>query len=171
MLRERSIEIALKQRRQRRAMFLFALALLILLGFCAVVGVRLLALPPDLIAVGTVDDYADGRLHRLSVPRLTVSSLITRRDETLSEDAVYVRHTPGGTWVALLGIDALSGCFLYWDAPAELFRDVNCQGANYTLDGYYRDGLKSGEPPQNMVRLPVVVRDGAVFVRDERARE
>ena len=84
MLRERSIEIALEQRRQRRAMFLFALALLILLGFCAVVGVRLLALPPDLIAVGTVDDYADGKLHRLSVPRLTVSSLITRRDETVA---------------------------------------------------------------------------------------
>lgn len=172
MLRDRSIEIALAERKQRRALAIFVLTTLVLLGFCAWAGFRMLTPPSKRVPVGQVGDYADGQVHRFSVPKLNVSSLITRRDETLSEDTIFVWRAPDGAWVALLGVDTLSGCFLYWDAPAGLFHDINCQGSRYTPDGRYFDGLKSGETAQNMARLPVdVLDDGQVFVRDELARE
>jgi len=167
MLHERAIRIAEDQRKQRRALALFVLVLLVLLGFCSVVGFRLLTLPAKLVAAGRVSDYADGKPHRLSVPRLQVSSMILQRDETLSEDTIFVRRESDGSWIALLGVDTFSGCFLYWDAERGLFHDVNCQGARYTPDGVYLDGLNSSQQPQNMARLPVEVRDGLVFVRDE----
>ena len=105
------------------------------------------------------------------MPRLKTSTLIQRRDQTMSEDLIYVRHDGSGDWIALLGVDTLSGCFLYWDEQASLFQDVSCLGARYTPDGRYLDGLQSGEQPQNMARLPVDVRDDQVFVRDEIVRE
>jgi Rieske Fe-S protein len=171
MLRERSLQIAQEERKQRRALLLFALTVLVVVGFCSVLGFQLLTLPAKLIAAGRVSDYADGKPHRLSVPRLQVSSMILQRDETLSEDTIFVRRESDGSWIALLGIDTFSGCFLYWDAQRGLFHDVNCQGARYTPDGRYLDGLNSSQQPQNMARLPVEVRDDLVFVRDEIARE
>jgi Rieske Fe-S protein len=171
MLRERSIQIAIEQRRQRRALIIFALALLVFIGFCGLFGLRLLTLQSPAIPVGKVADYADQKQHRVEVPRLTTSTLIQRRDQTMSEDLIYVRHDGTGDWIALLGVDTLSGCFLYWDEQASLFRDVSCLGARYTSDGRYLDGLQSGEQPQNMARLPVDVRDDQVFVRDEIVRE
>ena len=171
MLRERSIQIANEQRRQRRALIVFALALVVLIGFCGLYGLRLLMLQSPAIPVGKVADYVDQKQHRFAVPRLKTSTLIQRRDQTLSEDLIYVRRDDSGGWVALLGVDTLSGCFLYWDEQAGLFQDVSCLGARYTPDGRYLDGLQSGEPPQNMARLPVDVRDDQVFVRDEIMRE
>jgi len=169
MLRERSIQIAIEQRRQRRALIIFALVLAVLIGFCALFGLRLLTLESPPIPVGKVADYADQKQRRFEVARLKTSTLIQRRDQTLSDDLIYVRHDENG-WVALLGVDTLSGCFLYWDEQAGLFRDVSCLGARYTPDGRYLDGLQSGEQPQNMARLPVDVRDDQVFVRDEIVR-
>ena len=171
MLRQRSIQIAVEQRRQRRALLIFALALVVLLGFCGLYGLRLLTHQGLAIPVGAVADYPDQRMRRFDVPRLKTSALIQRRDQSLSEDVIYVRHDGSGGWTALLGVDTLSGCFLYWEEQAGLFRDVGCLGARYTPDGRYLDGLQSGEQPQNMARLPVEVRDGQVFVRDEIARE
>ncbi|HJZ47140.1 MAG TPA: hypothetical protein VKE41_08230 [Roseiflexaceae bacterium] len=170
MLRRRSIQIAIEQRRQRRALIIFALALLVLLGFCGIYGLRLLTLQRPPIPAGRVSDYVDQRPRRFDVPRLRTSALIQRRDQSLSEDLIYVRRESNGEYVALLGVDTLSGCFLYWDEQAGLFRDVSCLGARYTPDGRYLDGLQSGEQPQNMARLPVELRDGQVFVRDEIAR-
>ena len=171
MLRERSIQIAIEQRRQRRALIIFTLALAILIGFCGFFGLRLLMLQAPAIPAGKVAEYADQKQHRLEVPRLKTSTLIQRRDQTMSEDLIYVRHDGAGEWIALLGVDTLSGCFLYWDEQAGLFQDVSCLGARYTPDGHYLDGLQSGEQPQNMARLPVDVRDDQVFVRDEIVRE
>src|SRR5215211_6717402 len=171
MLRERSFQIAIEQRRQRRALIISALALLVFIGFCGLYGLRLLTLQSPAIPVGSVADYADQRQRRFEVPRLKTSSLIQRRDQTLSEDLIYVSHDSSGGWIALLGVDTLSGCFLYWDEQAGLFQDVSCLGARYTPDGRYLDGLQSGEPPQNMARLPVDIRDNQVFVRDEIVRE
>ncbi|HRC78073.1 MAG TPA: hypothetical protein PLO33_20470 [Kouleothrix sp.] len=171
MLRERSIEIALAERKQRRALFIFAIAAVIMLGFCAWASLRMVTPPSKLLPAGQLSDYADGKTHRFSVPKTNVSSLITRRDVTLSEDTLFVRQAPDGSWVALLGVDTLSGCFLYWDEPAGVYQDVNCQGARYSADGRYLDGLKGGEQPQNMARMPVEVRGGQVFVRDELLHE
>ena len=171
MLRQRSIQIAAEQRRQRRALILFGLAALVLIGFCGLYGLRLLTLESPAIPVGKIEDYVDEQPHRFQVPRLKTSTLIQRRDQTLSEDQIYVRRESDGSWVALLGADTLSGCFLYWDAQAGLFQDVSCLGARYTPNGRYLDGLTSGEQPQNMARLAVEVRDGQVFVRDEIVRE
>ncbi|MDQ2999068.1 MAG: hypothetical protein M3R61_18715 [Chloroflexota bacterium] len=171
MLRERSIQIAIEQRRQRRALIIFALALAVLVGFCGFFGLRLLMLQAPAIPVGKVAEYADQKQHRLEVPRLKTSTLIQRRDQIMSEDLIYVRHDSTGEWIALLGVDTLSGCFLYWDEQAGLFQDVSCLGARYTPDGRYLDGLQSGERRQNMARLPVDVRGDQVFVRDEIVRE
>jgi Rieske Fe-S protein len=170
MLRQRAIQQAQEDRRQRRALIVFATAALVLVGLCAAIGWGLIAPPTPLVAAGRVDDYADQQPHRIAVHKLQVSSLIARRDSTLSEDTIYVRRESDGSWVALLGVDTLSGCFLYWDDQLGLFRDANCLGSRYTPDGRYLDGLRSGETPQNMARLPVEVRDGQVFVRDELAR-
>jgi Rieske Fe-S protein len=171
MLRERSIQIAIEQRRQRRALIIFALVLAAFIGFCGLFGLRLLMLQAPAIPVGQVIDYDDQKPHRFEVPRLKTSSFIQRRDQTMSEDIIYVRHDGSGDWIALLGSDTLSGCFLYWDEQAGLFKDVSCLGARYTPDGRYLDGLQSGEQPQNMARLPVDVRDDQVFVRDEIVRD
>ncbi len=171
LLRERSIRIAQEERRQRRALILFLASLAVLLGFCAVASLGMLTPPTPLIAVGRVEDYTDEQPRRYDVPRLRISSMIPRRDPGMSEDVLYVRRDGDATWIALLGVDTLSGCFLYWDAQLGLYRDVNCLGARYTPDGRYLDGLISGEQPQNMARLPVEVRDGQVFVRDELYRE
>jgi Rieske Fe-S protein len=170
MLHERSINMAREERRARRALALFVAVAAVLLGFCAVAGWRILAPPPTLIPVGRVEDYADGRPRRYDVPKLQISGLIARRDSSLSEDVLFVRREGPDAWVALLGVDTLSGCFLYWNQEAALYQDINCLGSRYTPDGRYLDGLKSGETPQNMVRLPVEVHDGQVSVRDEIAR-
>ena len=167
MLRERSIQIEREWRKQRRSLIIFSLVLLVVVGFCSVLGFQLLTLPAKQIAAGRVGDYADGKPHRISVPRLQVSSMILQRDDSLSEDTIFVRRDSDGSWVALLGLDTFSGCFLYWDAQAGLFHDINCQGARYTPDGKYLDGLNSSQQPQNMARLPVEVRDDQVYVRDE----
>ena len=171
MLRERSIRIAEEQRRQRRALIVFAAAALVLLSFCAVIGVQLLARPAPEIPAGFVSEYTSNQPRRFAVPMLKVSSLIQRRARNISEDTIFVRHENDGSWVALLGVDTLSGCFLYWDDQVGLYHDVNCLGSRYTPDGRYLDGLITGEQPQNMARLPVDVRDGQVFVRDELMRE
>ena len=165
------MEQAREARQQRRAMLLFSLAMLVLLGFCGFAGLRMLTLPAKLYPVGRVSDFADGKPRQVSVPKLEISSLIARRDTSVSEDTVFVRRDSDGSWVALLGLDTLSGCFLFWDANAGLFQDVSCLGARYTPDGRYLDGLKGGEQPQDMARLVVEVEDDQVFVRDERARE
>jgi Rieske Fe-S protein len=141
------------------------------IGFCGLFGLRLLMLQAPAIPVGQVIDYDDQKPHRFEVPRLKTSTLIQRRDQTMSEDVIYVRRDGSGDWIALLGSDTLSGCFLYWDEQAGLFQDVSCLGARYTPDGRYLDGLQSGEQPQNMARLPVDVRNDQVFVRDEIVRE
>ena len=171
MLRQRSIQIAQDQRKQRRALIVFTLAVLMLIGVCSVIGWQLLTLPAKLIPAGRVSDYADGKPRQFNVPRLQVSSLIPQRDETMSEDTLFVRREDDGSWLALLGVDTRSGCFLYWDAQQALFRDVNCQGARYTPDGRYLDGLLAGQQPQHMARLPVEVLDDQVFVRDELAHD
>jgi Rieske Fe-S protein len=170
MLRKRSVEIAQQQRSQRRALIIFVAALAILLGFCAVVGVRLLAPPPRLLAAGRVEDYLDNQPHRFNVPKLKISELIFNRDPLNTEDVIFVRRDGADRWVALLGVDTLSGCFLYWDAAAGLYSDNNCLGSRYTPDGRYQGGLTTGQQPQNMARLPIEVREGRVFVRDELER-
>ena len=161
--------MAQQQRSQRRALIMFATVLLILLGFCAVAGWRLLVLPAKLIPSGMVADYVDDQPRRFSVPRLEVSKLIPNRESLNTEDVVFVRRE-GEDWIALLGVDTLSGCFLYWDAAAGLYTDNNCLGSRYTPDGRYSGGLNTSQEPQNMARLPVEIRDGQVFVRDELER-
>src|SRR6476659_10845150 len=99
MLRERSIQIAIEQRRQRRALIVFALALAAFIGFCGLYGLRLLTLQSPAIPVGKVADYVDQKQRRFEVPRLKTSTLIQRRDQTLSEDLIYVRHDSTGDWV------------------------------------------------------------------------
>ena len=170
MLRQRSIEINRQQRRQRWALALFMIALAGLLVVCAVLGFRMLTPPTPLIPAGRVADYTGNQPRRYSVPMLKVSRLINRRDSINSEDVIFVRRESDGSWVALLGVDTLSGCFLYWDAPRGLYEDINCLGSRYTPDGRYLDGLMTGEQPQNMARLPVELHDDQVFVRDELAR-
>lgn len=171
MLRRRATEIAAQERRQRRALIVFAFVGLLLAGLCALISFRLLTLPGQSISAGQVSDYADGRFRRLSVPRLNTSSMIVARDSVLSEDPIFVRRTPDGRWIALLGVDTASGCFLYWDEPNSQFLDANCQGARYDIDGTYLGGLGSATQLPRMARLAVEVRDGQVFVRDELARE
>jgi Rieske Fe-S protein len=171
MLRQRSIQIAEDERRQRRALIWFMAALIVLIGFCTLIGLQLLTRQAPAITAGRVSDYTNEQPRRFDVPRLKTSQLIQRREQALSEDVIYVRHERDGDWIALLGVDTLSGCFLYWNDQLGLYHDVSCLGARYTPDGHYLDGLKSGEQPQDMARLPVDVRDGQVFVRDELARE
>jgi Rieske Fe-S protein len=170
MLRNRSQQRARQQRSQRRALLLFAVVLAGLIGFCAVAGWRMLVPPPRLIPAGQVADYADEQPRRFSVPKLRVSALIPARDALNTEDVIYVRRDGAGGWVALLGIDTLSGCFLYWNTDAGLFTDNNCLGSRYTPDGRYQGGLITNQQPQSMARLPVEVRDGQVLVRDELER-
>ena len=170
MLRKRSIEIAQQQRSQRRALLLFAATLLLLFGFCAVAGLRIIIAPTKLIPAGRVEEYTSGEPRRYNVPKLKISELIPSRDSLNTEDIIFVRRDGDSSWIALLGVDTLSGCFLYWNAAAQLYTDNNCLGSRYTPDGRYQDGLTTGEQPQNMARLPVEVRDSQVFVRDELER-
>jgi Rieske Fe-S protein len=167
MLHNRSQERARQEREQRRALLLLAAALAVSIGFCAVAGWQMLVPPPRLIPAGQVADYAGEQPRRFSVPRLRVSELIPKHDAVNTEDVIYVRRDGAGGWIALLGVDTLSGCFLYWNAEVGLYTDNNCLGSRYTPDGRYQGGLITSQRPQPMARLPVEVRDGQVFVRDE----
>ena len=170
MLDNRSQQRAQQERGQRRALLLFVAALVVLTGFCTVAGWQMLVRPARLIAAGAVADYIDEQPRRFSVPKLRVSELIPRGDSINTEDVIYVRRDSAGGWVALLGVDTLSGCFLYWDAESGLFTDNNCLGSRYAPDGRYQGGLITSQRPQPMARLVVEVRDGQVFVRDELER-
>ena len=170
MLRKRSDERAWQERGQRRALLLFAVALVALIGFCTVAGWQMLVRPVRLFAAGAVADYVDEQPRRFSVPKLRVSEMIPKGDSINSEDVIYVRRDGAGGWIALLGVDTLSGCFLYWNAESGLFTDNNCLGSRYTPDGRYQGGLITSQQPQPMARLVVEVRDGQVFVRDELER-
>jgi Rieske Fe-S protein len=170
MLHRRSLKLAQQQRGQRRALLIFAAALAILLVACALVGLRMITPATKLIPAGRVEEYTGNQPRRFDVPKLQVSELIHSRDSLNTEDVIFVRRDGESAWIALLGVDTLSGCFLYWDATAGLYTDNNCLGSRYTPDGRYQGGLLTGEQPQNMARLPVEVRDGQVFVRDELER-
>jgi Rieske Fe-S protein len=170
MLRRRLDERARQERGQRRALLMFAAVALILVGFCAVAGWQMLVRPPRLIPAGTVADYADEQPRRFSVPKLRASELIPKGDTLNGEDVIYVRREGQNGWIALLGVDTLSGCFLDWNAELGLYTDNNCLGSRYTPDGRYQGGLITGQQPQPMARLPVEVRGGQVFVRDELER-
>ena len=170
MLRKRSNDRARQEHSQRRALVLFGAVLTVLIGFCAVAGWQMLVRPPHLIPAGTVADYVDEQPRRFSVPKLRVSEMIPKGDTITTEDVIYVRHDTVDGWIALLGADTLSGCFLYWNAETGLFTDNNCLGSRYTPDGRYQGGLITGQQPQSMARLPVEVHDGQVFVRDELER-
>jgi Rieske Fe-S protein len=170
MLRKRSDERTRQERGQQRALLLFAAALIVLIGFCAVAGWQMLVRPARLFAAGAVTDYVDEQPRRFTVPKLRVSEFIPKGDSINSEDVIYVRRDEADGWIALLGVDTLSGCFLYWNAERALFTDNNCLGSRYTPDGRYQGGLITNQQPQPMARLVVEVRDGQVFVRDELAR-
>jgi Rieske Fe-S protein len=170
MLRTRSDERARQERSQRRALLLFGVVAFALISFCVVAGWQMLVRPSRLIPAGTVADYADEQPRRFNVPKLRVSELIPKGDTINTEDVIYVRRDGVDGWIALLGVDTLSGCFLYWNAEIGLFTDNNCLGSRYTPDGRYQGGLITSQRPQPMARLPVEVRDGQVFVRDELER-
>ena len=90
MLRERSIQIAIEQRRQRRALIVFALALVVLIGFCGLYGLRLLMLQSPAIPVGKVADYVDqmralGPNERAMLEGLNVERLIPDARERLAK--------------------------------------------------------------------------------------
>lgn len=172
MVRERSLQIDQQQQRQRRALIFFTMVLAVFVCFCIIIGIGMLTPPPSLIPVGKLTDYRDDQPRRYPVPKLNISALIPQRatESINSEDVIFVRHLNDDSWIGLLGTDTLSGCFLYWDASDQLFKDNNCLGSRYTSEGRYLDGLTTGEQPQNMARLPVEVHDGQVFVRDELVR-
>ena len=92
MLRKRSDERARQERGQQRALLLFAAALLVLIGFCAVAGWQMLVRPPRLLAAGAVADSIAEQPRRFSVPKLRVSELIPKGDSINTEDVIYVRR-------------------------------------------------------------------------------
>ena len=59
MFQDRAVEQAREARQQRRALLIFSLAVVILLGFCGTAGFRMLTLPAKLYPVGQAADFAD----------------------------------------------------------------------------------------------------------------
>ena len=65
---------------------------------------RLLAPPTPQIPVGFVSDYIGNQPRRFSVPMLKVSTLIQRRERSISEDTIYVRRESDGFVAACYGV-------------------------------------------------------------------
>ncbi|HLJ15522.1 MAG TPA: Rieske (2Fe-2S) protein [Bryobacteraceae bacterium] len=106
-------------------------------------------------AVGAVDRFEKGKTVEVkfedasSVPWAGVTG----------NTAAWLRHEPGGQFIAFSVNCTHLGCPVRWLQDAELFM-CPCHGGVY-----YKDGtVAAGPPPHPLIRYPVRVQDGQVEI-------
>jgi hypothetical protein len=152
--------------RRRLLYLIFALGMGAAVVICLVLAVVAWAPRTDLIRLGRESRFAEAVDHPVDVEikQLEVSKLIPNRP-TLSEDVVFVVRDRGD-YRAFLGTDPSSGCFLSWRGEEQLFRD-SCAQNSYGFTGRNTNQVATGTTrPINMVELPVMLRNGVLFVED-----
>lgn len=122
----------------------FFIALAGLVSLLAWGVVRFSTPRPARVLVGQVQDFLPGQAPRLIDQDSTLFYVLNVNGELVALYARSLRHTR---------------CQVNWDEGREVFVDP-CLGTRFTPTGEYQ----GGGPPQELVRLPVKVKDGQVWV-------
>jgi hypothetical protein len=99
---------------------------------------------PRLVLVGQVQDFSPGQAPRLFDQDSTLFYVLNVDGNLVALYARAVRHTR---------------CLVKWDEARSAFIDP-CLGTRFTPTGEYQ----GGGPPQELVQLPLQVKDGQVWV-------
>jgi hypothetical protein len=154
-----------EEREMRRAGRLLLLTMLVVVGACGFFLYTIIVPGRTLHLVGSIGDFALDQPADRAVPKLSMSSFIELRPN-VSQDVVFVTREAAG-WTAVLGLDIRSGCFISWNAAGQVYQDA-CTGRSYDRAGR---NLSGDVNELDLVRLPVEVRDGQVYVEDRICRE
>jgi hypothetical protein len=121
-----------------------SISLVGLVTILAWVGLRFSMPRPVLVAVGREEDFQAGR-----VPGF------------FSQDGkpFYVLRLDRELIALSARSERITRCIIRWQAASNAFVDP-CLGTHFAISGAYR----GKGPPQEMQRLPLVVRDGQVWV-------
>lgn len=122
----------------------FFIAVAGLVSLLAWVVVRFGTPVPTQVLVGQVGDFVPGEAPRLIDQDGTLFYVLNVNGDLLAIYARSLRHTR---------------CLVNWDERREVFVDP-CLGTRFTPTGEYQ----GGGPPQELVQLPVQVKDGQVWV-------
>lgn len=131
----------------QRKSFLIIGFLVLLVALCAVTSWMLfrLVLPrPELIMVGSANDFTDVDAPRLFRQDSTPFFVLNANDELV---ALYAKSSRGVR------------CRILWDSERQRFVDP-CYGTRMLRDGTY----EGGGPPLDMNHLPLHLEDGMVWV-------
>ena len=115
-----------------------------LVALFAWVVVRFSTPRPTLVFVGQVQDFLPGQAPRLIDQDSTRFYVLNVNGDLLALYARSLRHTR---------------CLVNWDERRGVFIDP-CLGTRFLPTGDYQ----GGGPPQELVQLPVQVKDGQVWV-------
>ena len=120
------------------------IALAGLVSLLAWVVVRFSTPRPTQVLVGQVQDFLPGQAPRLIDQDGTLFYVLNIDGDLVALYARSLRHTR---------------CLVKWDEARGVFVDP-CLGTRFLPTGEYQDG----GPPQELVRLPLQVKDGQVWV-------
>jgi hypothetical protein len=120
------------------------IALAGLIALLAWVVVRFSTPKPAEVMVGAPNDFPAGQTPRLIDQDGTLFYVLNVNGDLVALYARSLRHTR---------------CLVKWDEARGVFVDP-CLGTRFTPTGEYQ----GGGPPQELVRLPLQVRDGLVWV-------
>jgi hypothetical protein len=120
------------------------IALAGLVSLLAWIVVRFSTPRPMQVLVGQVQDFQPGQAPHLFDQDSTLFYVLNVNGELVALYARSLRHTR---------------CQVNWDERRDVFNDP-CLGTRFTPTGEYQ----GGGPPQELVRLPVQVKDGQVWV-------
>jgi Rieske Fe-S protein len=108
------------------------------------VVVRFSTPQPSLVQVGQVQDFPPGQAPRLIDQDGTLFYVLNVNGDLVALYARSLRHTR---------------CLVKWDETRGVFVDP-CLGTRFTPTGEYQ----GGGPPQELVQLPLQVKDGQLWV-------
>jgi hypothetical protein len=121
------------------------LALLVLASLFAWMLLRFSTPTPLLVAAGRVEDYPAGQAPRLFTGNQAPFFVLNLEGEIIALSAKSEVHS--------------IQCLVHWQAFKNAFVDP-CLGTRFSPSGAY----SGGGPPGELLRLPLVVQDGRVWV-------
>ncbi len=116
---------------------------------------------------------SEGNSIQLTVPISITSYNLTLIEYRTPEEASYITLTedifPADIYISVLpdserpkvflGRSPQSGCPLEWKFESKIYK-AYCDGSEFKLDGTYI----SGPSPRNLDELPVLIRDGMIWI-------
>jgi hypothetical protein len=160
-------EAEVQEERTHRLLYgLFGLSMLLSIAICSVILFAVLVPEQGKRQLGDTTDFVVGQVAEVPVSRLDTSRLLPQAPNW-SDDIIFVIKQPDYSYRAFLGIDPVTGCKLNWRDQANAFVDTACSQTNYSITGHNKSQpVTLSMQPQNMIELPVEVKDNTVYVID-----